>query len=35
MKNEPVTLSEQANPLLVGLQHYMEASPPVVGLIER
>ncbi|KAI4891592.1 hypothetical protein NFI96_020982 [Prochilodus magdalenae] len=34
MKNEPVSLSEQVNPLLVGLQHYMEASPPVVGLIE-
>lgn len=35
MKNEAVALGGTANPLLAGLEHYMEASPPVVGLIKR
>ncbi|XP_048061032.1 microtubule-associated protein futsch isoform X3 [Megalobrama amblycephala] len=34
MKNEAVALGGTANPLLAGLEHYMEASPPVVGLIK-
>lgn len=35
MKNEAVALGGTANPLLSGLEHYMEASPPVVGLVKR
>ncbi|CAM4726553.1 unnamed protein product [Leuciscus chuanchicus] len=34
MKNETVALGGTANPLLAGLEHYMEASPPVVGLMK-
>ncbi|XP_016132328.1 uncharacterized protein tacc2 isoform X1 [Sinocyclocheilus grahami] len=34
MKNEAVALGGTANPLLAGLEHYMEASPPVVGLMK-
>ncbi|XP_050982843.1 uncharacterized protein tacc2 isoform X4 [Labeo rohita] len=34
MKNEAVALGGTANPLLSGLEHYMEASPPVVGLVK-
>ncbi|XP_043112230.1 uncharacterized protein LOC122357091 isoform X2 [Puntigrus tetrazona] len=34
MKNEAVALGGTANPLLAGLEHYMEASPPVVGLVK-
>ncbi|KAG1951161.1 hypothetical protein F2P79_011322 [Pimephales promelas] len=32
MKNETVALGGTANPLLAGLEHYMEANPPVVDL---
>ncbi|XP_051946651.1 uncharacterized protein LOC127618309 [Xyrauchen texanus] len=32
MKNEAVAQGGTDNPLLAGLQYYMEASPPVVGL---
>lgn len=35
MKNETVAQNGTANPLLAGLQHYIEASPPVVGLTKR
>ncbi|XP_057197705.1 uncharacterized protein tacc2 isoform X2 [Triplophysa rosa] len=34
MKNGTVAQNGTANPLLAGLQHYMEASPPVVGLMK-
>nr|XP_021336530.1 transforming acidic coiled-coil-containing protein 2 isoform X5 [Danio rerio] len=34
MKNETVALGGTANPLLAGLEHYMEASSPVVGLMK-
>ncbi|KAK7148508.1 hypothetical protein R3I93_012748 [Phoxinus phoxinus] len=34
MKNETVALGGTANPLLAGLEHYMEDSPPVVGLMK-
>ncbi|XP_077092961.1 uncharacterized protein tacc2 isoform X6 [Siphateles boraxobius] len=34
MKNETVALGGTANPLLAGLEHYMKASPPVVGLMK-
>ncbi len=35
MKSEAVALGGTANPLLAGLEHYVEASPPVVGLMKR
>jgi len=35
MKNETVALGGTANPLLAGLEHYMEANPPVVDLTKR
>ncbi|XP_056094038.1 uncharacterized protein LOC130072798 [Rhinichthys klamathensis goyatoka] len=34
MKNETVALGGTANPLLAGLEQYMEASPPVVDLMK-
>ncbi|XP_016323157.1 uncharacterized protein LOC107673862 [Sinocyclocheilus anshuiensis] len=34
MKNETVALGGTANPLLAGLEHYIGASPPVVGLMK-
>ncbi|KAJ8418066.1 hypothetical protein AAFF_G00137750 [Aldrovandia affinis] len=34
MKSEQVTLGSSASPLLAGLQHYTEASPPVVGIVK-
>ena len=35
MKSETVTLSGPANPLLAGLQHYLDVSPPALGIGKR
>lgn len=35
MKSETVALSGPANPLLAGLQHYVDVSPPVLGIVKR
>ncbi|XP_041921898.1 uncharacterized protein tacc2 isoform X3 [Alosa sapidissima] len=34
MKSETVTLSGPANPLLAGLKHYVDVSPPVLGIVK-